>query len=132
MQTAACFSDNVDIHLHICHANLYGRKRLEVRVALPGRNSERTKARIFRTARRLFAERDIASVGIIARAELAGLEPASMLEPGRPTPAMQLTGSIRQLQSLSRGHLGQAGERRAGPPPPTHFLIVRGSAIDGH
>jgi len=140
-----------------------------------GRDSEKTKARIIRAARRLFAERDIASVGIrdiasaagvshglvqrycgtreqmvteivrqeverfsvsappvpkraspdeledlrqllkagmhrfeeyariIARAELAGLEPGSMLEPGRPTPAMQLTKSIRRLQSRSRG-----------------------------
>ena len=139
------------------------------------RDSARTKARIIRAARQLFAERDIASVGIreiasaagvshglvqrycgtreqmiaeivrqeierlsvsppplpkraspdefadlrellkagthrfeeyariIARAELAGLEPGSMLEPGRPTPAMQLTESIRRLQSRSRG-----------------------------
>jgi AcrR family transcriptional regulator len=73
MQMAAYFSDNVDIHLHICHANLYGKKRLEVRVALPGRNSERTKARIFRAARRLFAERDIASVGIREIASAAGV-----------------------------------------------------------
>lgn len=139
------------------------------------RDSEKTKARIIRAARRLFAERDIASVGIrdiaaaagvshglvqrycgtreqmiaeivrqeverfsvsappvpkraspdefehlrellkagmhrfedyariIARAELAGLEPGSMLEPGRPTPAMQLTESVRRLQSRTRG-----------------------------
>ena len=142
---------------------------------MSGRDSEKTKARIIRAARRLFSERDIASVGIrdiasaagvshglvqrycgtreqmiaeivrqeverfsvsappvprraspdefedlrellkagmrrfqeyariIARAELAGLEPGSMLEPGRPTPAMQLTESIRRLQSRSRG-----------------------------
>jgi AcrR family transcriptional regulator len=139
------------------------------------RDSEKTRVRIIRAARRLFAERDIASVGIrdiasaagvshglvqrycgtreqmiaqivrqeverfsvpappvakraspdgmddlrevlktgmhrfeqyariIARAELAGLEPGSMLDPGRPTPAMQLTASIRRLQSRSRG-----------------------------
>lgn len=144
-------------------------------MATARRDSARTKARIIRVARRLFAERDIASVGIrdialaagvshglvqrycgtreqmiaeivrqeverlpmsappapkrappdeledlrdllkagmhrfeeyariIARAELAGLEPGSMLEPGRPTPAVQLTGWIRRLQSRSRG-----------------------------
>lgn len=145
-------------------------------MAAARRDSEKTRTRILRAARQLFAERDIASVGIrdiasaagvshglvqrycgtreqmiaeivrqeverlsvspppvpkraspdefedlrelleagmhrfeeyariIARAQLAGLEPGSMLEPGRPTPAMQLTESIRRLQSRSRGN----------------------------
>jgi AcrR family transcriptional regulator len=139
------------------------------------RDSEKTKARILRAARQLFAERDIASVGIrdiaaaagvshglvqrycgtreqmiaaivrqeielfsmvmppapagtspdvfgilrellkvslhrlqdfapvIARAELAGIEPGTMIEQGRPTPAMRLTEAIRRLQATAHG-----------------------------
>jgi len=40
---------------------------------------------------------------IIARAELAGIEPGTMIEQGRPTPAMRLAVAIRNLQAQSRG-----------------------------
>ena len=144
-------------------------------MSVPRRDSARTRARILQAARRLFAERDITSVGIrdiasaagvshglvqryfgtreqmiaeivrqevelfsgvapplpkgtspdeleslrehlragmhrfqdyariIARAELAGIDPGSMLERGRPTPATQLAGAIRRLRKVARG-----------------------------
>ena len=144
-------------------------------MAVARRDSGKTKARILRAARRLFAERDIASVGIrdiasaarvshglvqrycgtreqmiaeivrqeiegfsalvppapagtrldvleilrellkvsmhqlesfapiIARAELAGIRPGTMIEPGRPTPAMRLAVAIGHLQARARG-----------------------------
>ena len=148
---------------------------LEQRMAAARRDAERTKARILRAARRLFAEHDITSVGIrdiasaagvshglvqrycgtreqmiaeivrqeverfavvplpmprstspddlavlrdaltagfpqfqeyariIARAQLAGIEPGTMLERGRPTPAMQLAEAIRHLRARAPG-----------------------------
>lgn len=144
-------------------------------MASPRRSSEKTKARIVRAARRLFAERDIASVGIrdiaaaagvshglvqrycgtreqmiaaivreeiegfsallppapagapsdllenlrellkvsmrqlesfapiIARAELAGIQPGTMIENGRPTPALRLAVAIKNLQARAGG-----------------------------
>jgi AcrR family transcriptional regulator len=50
---------------------------------------------------------------IIARAQLAGIEPGKMLERGRPTPAMHLAKAIRQLQA-----------RAPGQPPPLDPVLV--------
>lgn len=50
---------------------------------------------------------------IVVRAELAGLDPGKMLEPGQPTPAMMITETIRRLR-----------RRPARKPPPLDPTLV--------